>query len=110
MQKNKVFHILSYIWILFVISLFIPDKNNRAVRFHCGQGMILTIFSVLCGAVDFVLGLVIGWIPYVGALVCGAVSLVLGIASIVLMIIGIVNAVNDKEEPLPIIGKYAFYK
>lgn len=110
MQKNKVFHILSYIWVLFLISLFIPDKDNKAVRFHCGQGMILTIFSLACGVVETLLGLVIGWIPVVGALVCGLVGLVLGIASIVLMVIGIINAVNDKEEPLPVIGKYAFYK
>lgn len=110
MQKNKIFHILSYIWVLFIISLFIPEKDNKAVRFHCGQGMILTIFSILCGAVETVLGFAIGWIPFIGIVVCWLVGAVLGIASIVLMVIGIINAVNDKEEELPFIGKYAFYR
>ena len=109
MQKNKLFHILSYIPYLFLISLFIPEKNNPAVRFHCGQGMILTIVSVAFEIIFSIIGFIIGW-SSVLALVIAIPAAVVDIAVLVLVIIGIVNAVNDKEEELPIIGKYAFYK
>ena len=37
-------------------------------------------------------------------------SLAFSVSILVLMIIGIVNASNNKEEALPVVGKYAFYK
>lgn len=49
---------------------------------------------------------VAGWVPAIGSLV----SNLLSIACFVLMIIGIVNVVQDKEAQLPIIGKYNLYK
>ena len=109
MQKNKIFHILSYITVLFIISLFIPEKDNKAVKFHCGQGMILTILDIAAGIVLSILGSILGWIAIIGVLL-SIISTLVGIAVLVLIIIGIVNAINDKEEPLPVIGKYAFYK
>lgn len=110
MQKNKAFHILSYIPLLFIISLFIKDKDAPTVRFHCGQGMILTIFWAITIVVNTVLGLVIGWLPIIGWFITWIVSVLLGLCVLALMIIGIVNAANDKEAPLPIIGQYAFYR
>ena len=100
MQKNKLFHILSYIPLLFLISLFIPEKDNPTVRFHCGQGMLLTIVSAACSVISRTLGFTLGWIPFVGAIVSYLFS----------AFSGIVNAANDKTEPLPLIGKYAFYR
>ena len=109
MQKNKIFHILSYIPYLFLISLFIPEKNNPAVRFHCGQGMILTIVSLVFEIIFAILGFILGWTSIL-AFIIGILAAIVDIAVFVLIIIGIVNAVNDKEEALPVIGKYAFYK
>lgn len=110
MQKDKSFHILSYIPLLFVLSLFMADKSSPAVRFHCGQGMILTIFSLICGIFSAAVGFIIGWVPIIGLLIAWLVSTVLGICVFILMVIGIVNASKDSEEPLPFIGKYAFYR
>ena len=110
MQKNKLFHILSYIPLLFLISLFIPEKDNPTVRFHCGQGMLLTIVSAAGSVIPRTLRFTIGWIPFAGAIITYLFSVVSGIFVFVLMIIGIVNAANDKTEPLPLIGNYAFYR
>lgn len=109
MQKNKIFHILSYIPYLFLISLFIPEKNNPTVRFHCGQGMILTIVSLVFEIIFTILGFILGWSSIL-AYIVAIPAAIIDIAVFVLIIIGIVNAVNDKETPLPIIGQYAFYK
>ena len=110
MQKNKLYHILSYIPLLFLISLFIPEKDNPTVRCHCGQGMLLTIVSAACSIFTRVLNFTLGWIPFAGTIVAYLFSVVSGIFVFVLMIIGIVNAANDKTEPLPLIGNYAFYR
>ena len=109
MQKNKIFHILSYIPLLFLISLFIPEKDSPAVKFHCGQGMILTIVSLIFEIIFAIFGFVFGWVS-VFAFIIGIIAAIVDIAVFVLIIIGIINAVNDKEAPLPIIGQYAFYK
>lgn len=110
MQKNKIFHILSYIPLLFLISLFIPEKDNPTVRFHCGQGMLLTIVSAACSAITRTLSFTLGWIPFAGSLIVYAFSALSGLVVFAFMIIGIVNAATDKTEPLPLIGKYAFYR
>ncbi len=110
MQKNKLFHILSYIPVLFLLSLFIPEKDNPAVRFHCGQGMMLTIFFIACSVLTRVFNLTLGWLPLLGPVLVYLFSAAAGLASLALMVIGIANAASDKEKPLPFIGKYAFYR
>ena len=109
MQKNKIFHILSYIPYLFLISLFFPEKTNPAVRFPCCQGMLLTFVSLVFEIIFSILGFILGWSSIL-AIIVAIPAAIVDIAVLVLIIIGIVNAVNDKEEALPVIGKYAFYK
>jgi len=50
-----------------------------------------------------VVGSIISKIPFFG----GYLFWVVNLGLIVVWIIGILNALNGKEEPLPIIGKYA---
>jgi len=87
-SNTKLLSILSYISILFLVPmLFFPE--DRKAGFHAKQGLRLLIYSVLCD--------VITWIPAVGTL--------LQISRIYLMIRGIINAANGREEALPVIGK-----
>ena len=48
--------------------------------------------------------------PFAGSLIVYAFSALSGLVVFAFMIIGIVNAATDKTEPLPLIGKYAFYR
>ena len=105
MQSNKIFHILSYIPPLFIISLFIDQKDSPAVRFHCHQGLILTLFVAVTRILVSMLGFFLGWVPFLGDVAVHVISAVFGVASLALMVIGILNAVNDREDPLPIIGR-----
>ncbi|MBO4344055.1 MAG: hypothetical protein J5844_05300 [Clostridia bacterium] len=98
MRKYTLIKILSYIPFLFLISLFVEGKDNPSVRFHCGQGMLVTLLQII--------PMIIGWLPLVGWIIC----LVFGLAELIYMIIGIINVANDRDEELPFIGKYAFYK
>ena len=55
---------------------------------------------------NYILGVPYTTVSGFGVLIESALYLVV----FVLMIIGIVNAANGKEEELPVIGQFAFYK
>lgn len=95
-NNNKVMAILCYLGILWVVPLLTDHKNDPFVKFHINQGIILTI----AWAALFIVGLLIGLIPVLGPLV----NWVARLALFVLSILGIMNAVNMEEKPLPVIG------
>jgi uncharacterized membrane protein len=102
-NNNKVMAVLCYIWILWLVPLLTDSKNDPFVKFHINQGIIFTIFSIAARIVAWVLG----FIPILGPLV----SWVLWIAIVALFIIGIINAINMEEKPLPVIGTlFVVYK
>lgn len=91
---DNLIAILSYLGILFLIPLLV-SKDNRFVQFHAKQGLVLFIVEIIIA--------LIAWIPIIGWI--GAP--ILWIICLVLSIIGIVNVVTGKQNPLPIIGKFA---
>lgn len=90
-EKNIGMAVLCYIWILVLVPLLTDAKNDPFVKFHIKQGLVLLIVSIIAGFVS--------WIPVVGWVVALGVFIV--------WIIGLINAIGGKTEPLPIIGKYA---
>lgn len=110
MQDSKVFKILSYIGPLFLISLFIPQKNDPGVKLHCGQGMLLFVAEIIVSIIISILCVILAFIPFVGLIISSLLSSAVSLASLAFAIIGIVNAATDKDIPLPVIGGLAFYK
>ncbi|HEX2985998.1 MAG TPA: hypothetical protein VHO71_04210 [Caproiciproducens sp.] len=112
-DNTKVFSILSYIGILWLVGL-LADRDNPKVRYHLNQGILLTIFEVIVNiAVSILHGLVslifyhgVFLLAPLGALINGLLSLAAGCLFIAFIIIGIMHAVNDKQEPLPVIGTW----
>lgn len=100
-EDNKVMGILAYIGILFLVPLLAASKSKFA-RFHTNQGLVLFLAEVVLGIAAGVLSFVpiVGWI----------VSSVVSVASLVLMIVGIVNVANGKAKELPVIGKFKLLK
>ena len=78
----KIWAVLSYIGILWIIALLVPEKDTAYVKNHANNGIVLTIAGVICGVIP-----VIGWIA--------------SIAVLVLAILGIVNACQNKMYKLP---------
>lgn len=103
-NKNKVLSAVAYIPVLFLIPLFVAG-NSRYAKFNANQGIILTVYSLISAIICWLIGFIIGWIPYVGGLIKGIISVVLGASVLALMIIGILNVVNGKAKKLPIIGE-----
>ena len=126
--NEKLFSILSYLGILWLIGLLVaPEKEDSKVRFHVGQGIILSIVGVALSSILAILNAMIRAIfrteitlwgigtgvyetSVFGSILIALLSLAVSAAMIFLLVKGILNVVNNKQEPLPIIGKYAFYK
>lgn len=89
---------LSYLGILFLIPLLV-NKDNEYSKFHVKQGIVLFICEVGWQIASFIFSI----IPVLGSIIVSAGFLVL----FILMVIGIINAINGKTESLPVIGKYA---
>ncbi|MDR0286837.1 MAG: hypothetical protein LBI03_03890 [Clostridiales bacterium] len=101
-SDNKVFSVLAYISILWIVGL-IAGKDDPKVKFHVNEGIILFIVEFV---VLFILGIlynIFHRIFFLGGFI-SFVRVIAIIGSFVLMIIGIINVVNDREAHLPIIG------
>ena len=96
-EKNKILCLFSYLGILFLIPL-LACQDSKFARYHVNQGIILFLADLIIGAVAIIL--ILGWIA----------AGVGGIVIFVLMIIGIVNAVQGRAKELPIIGKFRLLK
>jgi uncharacterized membrane protein len=94
-NANTGMAVLSYLSILVVIPLISDAKNDLFVKFHVKQGLVLLISEV------------IGWVflavPFVGWFLAPVLQLIF----LILIIIGIMNAVNGQTKELPIIGHLA---
>lgn len=115
----RVYNVLSYIGILWLVGMFGSDKDDASVRFHVGQGILVSLiwlvvelFNSLIVANLFRTTYVVVGVTYTtGVSVFGGfVMAILNFIPLVFMIIGIINALNKKDEELPFIGKYSFYK
>jgi len=91
-EKINVMAIFSYLGILVLVPL-LTEKKDEFVRFHAKQGLVLLIAEIAT--------MMAGWIPFVG----WTISTIGGILGLVLSIIGIMNVVNCKKDPLPVLGQ-----
>jgi uncharacterized membrane protein len=95
-DKNTTMAIVAYI--LFFVPLLTGDaKKDAFVKYHTKQGLVLFLLVVLIN--------IIGW--FVPFYLWYTVSWLLGLGTLVLLIVGIANAVNGKQQPLPVIGKFS---
>lgn len=95
-KKEKVnpIAILNYLGILVLVPLLI-EKQDEFVKFHARQGLVLFIAEIGTA--------LISWFPIIGWLF----GFFLWILWLALSIIGIINVLNGKKTPLPIIGQFA---
>ncbi len=95
--KNKLMAVVAYLGVLVMIPLFIA-KDSPFARYHTNQGLILFVFSLL--------SYVVGLIPYVGWIVGAVIS----IFTLLLIVVGVLNAVKGEAKELPLIGKIRILK
>lgn len=95
-NKNTAMAVIAYI--LFFIPLLTGDaKKDPFVKYHTKQGLVLFLLAFLIN--------VLGWIiPFYFWF---SISWILSLGVLILLIIGISNAVGGKQKPLPVIGNFA---
>lgn len=123
----QLFKVLAYIGPLWLIGLLCKEKNDEKLKFHVGQGIMITILAVITNVINVFLRLIARFIiindnrifgqGYESNLtnswatsVTSLFGLILSSIPLILMIIGIIHVAKNEEEPLPFIGEYAFYK
>lgn len=95
--KNKGIAIAAYI--IFFLPLLVA-KESPFARYHANQAFLLFLFSVAVWIIGSFLP-VVGWF----------VVLPLGqLATLIFLILGIVNAAQGKQKPLPLIGGFQLIK
>ncbi len=95
-QTFKVQAVLPY---LIPILFFLPilgNKNSSFCKFHANQQLAWLITTVLLGLI----GKIIGFIPFLGALV----NAVLWIAVVLVAVLLMISANNGKAIRIPVIG------
>jgi len=103
-EKNKVFAILAYIGILFLVPLLAAPQSKFA-RYHTNQGVVLFLSTLVVCIGSFVIMM----IPFIGC-VAAFVPMIVGLGALVLMIMGIINAAAGQCKPLPLIGHFQLIK
>lgn len=99
-DNDVLMGVLSYLGILCLIPL-LAAKDSEFAQYHAKQGVTLFALEVVLYVLQFFVGFM-SIFAGLGFLLIVFPILYLGI--FVLIIIGIVNAVGKKKEPLPIIG------
>ena len=90
--KNTIMAFVAYI--LFFIPLLTDSKNDPFVKFHVKQSLGLLILWVATVVVDR--------LPFVWV-----AAPFLQIAVFILWIIGIVYALQGKQQPVPLVGQFS---
>lgn len=108
-QNGKVMGVLSYIGILVLVPL-LAEKNNRFVKFHANQGLVLIIANIIYNIAVKIVGNVLALISLGVATIMNSLLGIVGWVFIILAIIGIVNVCQGKAKELPVIGSIKIVK
>lgn len=106
-EKNKVMAALAYL--LFFLPL-VACPDSKFGRFHANQGLLVLIGSIGGGIAIAILSAILTLISWRLFVISTLLYTVFYIAITVLVVLGIINAVNGKAKPLPIIGKIKIIK
>lgn len=93
-NDGKVIAIVSYITLIGLIVAFIMnnDKKIPLASFHIRQSLGLVLSALVLSFVNI--------IPILGQVV----YLVGGVFLLVLWVMGLIGAINQKQEPVPVLG------
>ena len=98
-EEGKTMAIISYVTIIGLIIAFISNngKNNEFTSFHIRQSLGLYALWIVCSiAVSILLSVV--YIPFL--------STVIYFLFIVLIVLGIIGAIQGEKKLVPIVGDY----
>lgn len=95
-QDGKTISLIAYLTIIGLIIAFVMnnDKKNKFAAFHIRQSLGLMLTGLILGFVNVVP--ILGWI----------VSLFGSVFLLILWVIALIGAINEKEKEVPFLGTY----
>lgn len=100
-EKNTGMAIIAYI--LFFIPLLTGAHKEPFVKYHVKQGLVL--FCI--GVIIWLFNMMIPWYWWWQFSFLFWILRLLQLGLLVLVVLGIVNASQGKEEPVPLVGQFA---
>ena len=95
-EDSKLWAFLAYLLsVIGFLLVMLTRKDDVYARYHAKQSLLLFLASIVV--------LIIKMIPFIGWLVAWVLSILL----LILWILGMINALNGKQVPLPVIGHLA---
>ena len=97
-MDNKTLSFVSYITLIgWLIAYFSgKDTANSLLKYHLKQALGLFILSLVFNVAISIVVMIVPALAFLSYI---------GLALLVLMIFGIINASNEVEKPLPVVGK-----
>jgi len=94
-EEGKTIAIIAYLTIIGLIIAFVMnnDKNNEFAKYHIKQSLGIALTGFALGIVGVIP--ILGWI----------ISLVGSLLILFMWIMGLINALNGNEKPVPILGE-----
>ncbi|HEV7993579.1 MAG TPA: DUF4870 domain-containing protein [Gemmatimonadaceae bacterium] len=89
------------------IIFYILEKDNRFVRFHAAQSIVVSIAMFIISFVLGMLGVALAAVPFIGWLVAMLLSFGVSIVSFVLWIYLMWQALQGREWEAPFAGVFA---
>jgi uncharacterized membrane protein len=103
-EKNKIFGIIAYLGILWIVP-FLVAKDSPFSKYHANQGLTLFVIEVVLWIGLWMLDIIFGFILPSGILgIFVFIFSLLWLPVFVLIVLGIINAAKGKCVPLPILG------
>ena|SRR6186997_3429149 len=109
-RSSRLPAVLAYLLpVLGWLYVFVFERRNSFALYHLRQAIGLVVFLVVILLAWGVVGWLLAWIPYLGILSIALFALVVSayLYGIVAWLIGIFNALSDRESPLPLFGRWA---
>ena len=97
-SNRSVMLVLSYLGILALIPL-LTEKNDREVQWHARHGLVFLVAYMVLTVALFMASLIVGFV--------GMLQIPLWVGYVVLIVLGITNALNGKRFLVPGVSEFA---
>ncbi len=104
-MESQIAVLIAYLfgWVSGLI-IYLIEKENKFVKYHAMQALILGIFEVAC---IIVISVILGLIPYIGWFLFSWLGYVLASVAWIFGIIAIIKAFKGEVYRIPVISKLA---
>jgi uncharacterized membrane protein len=89
------------------VAFLLIEKEDRFVRFHAAQSVVVGIALIAASITFSVLTSILGAIPFLGWLLSALLTMVFGVASLVLWLMLMYRAFQGEEWEVPGVGTHA---